>query len=300
VGASFVTQAPLSPETPPLDARAPAPPPSPSLRNLTLHLIDVGEGDAILVQFPNGKTMLVDGGGREWGDEVVAYLRSAGVEELDVVVASLPDADHIGGLPEVFRAFEVDLYLSNGGAGDPQPDADLRAAVQAEGSRVLTLRAGDGIEIDPSLRVSVLSPSDPPLTGTRNDRKANSLVLLLDYGDVEILLTGDAEEETEHFLMRNPIDILKVGNHGSKYASSEAFLEAFSPEVFLLSAANVDRNGHPHPETLQRIAFHTQDFDLVPKGVVFCTCWKKEIVVTTDGADYAVVEGGTWPCSWGG
>lgn len=270
----------------PTTTAAPAPTTAPpATGNLTFHVIDIGQGDSILVQFPNGKTMLVDGGDIGRGDEVVAYLRSAGVSKLDVVVATHTDADHIGGLPEVFRAFEVDLYVHNGMSHTTQAFADLQAAVQAEGSRLITASVGEQLQIDPSVIVLVRAPPDPLITGSRSDRNANSVVLLLDYSDVEILLTGDPEEETERFLERQPvdIDILKVGHHGSKYASSDAFLSAFSPELGLISAGDTNRYDHPHAEALQRLAAHGV--------VVYCTCWGKEIIVTTDGVNYAVVRG---------
>lgn len=254
-----------------------------SAGNLTVHFIDVGQGDSILVQLPNGKEVLIDGGDRGWGDDVVEYLRSQGVEDLEMVVSTSPDADHLGGLLYVLQNFRVKEVVESGQSHTTKTYRDYRAVLARLGLPVRTVKSGDRIDLDPGVSIMVLSPPSPLFTGTRSDTNANSVVLLLDYNSTQILLTGDAEAVTEDYLLRSPVDvdILKVAHHGSRYSSSWRFLSAFSPEVGMISAGCGNPYGHPHNETLDRLA--------TLRIQVYTTCTHGDIVVTTDGRDYVLM-----------
>lgn len=252
-------------------------------RNLTVHFIDVGQGDSILIQLPNGNEILVDGGVKGKGDEVVEYMRSHGIDDLEVVVSSSPDADHLGGLLYVLQNFDVKKVVESGQSHTTKTYADYLAVLKVRNLSVKALRVGDNLDIDPSVTISVLSPPDPLFKGTRSDTNSNSVVLLLDYNNTQILLTGDAEAVTEDFLLNNQrdIDVLKVAHHGSRYSTTWRFLTAFSPEVGVISVGCGNPYGHPHNETLERLTM---------LGVeIFTTCMDGDITVTTDGVDYAIV-----------
>ena len=227
--------------------------------------------------------MLVDGGDRGKGDDVVAYLRSRNVSNLTVVVATHQDADHIAGLVDVLQTYAVGQFIDNGVTHTMQTYQNLRLQIDQRNISHRIVRGGESIGIDPSVAVVILAPPTPLITGSRSDRNANSVVILLDYNNTEILLTGDPEEETEQFLVIKAvdIDILKVGHHGSRYASSDMFLDAFKPEVGIISVGANNRYGHPHQEALNRLAARNI--------TVYRTDLNGNIIATTDGISYATI-----------
>lgn len=218
---------------------------------MVVSFIDVGQGDATLVQ-SGGQSYLVDGGDPEAGPEVVDLLRSRGVEALDGMVASHPDADHIGGLPDVLDAFEVStVYASGDTKGTTTSNAFLRA-VQEDGARVFEARAG--MQMDRGgTEVAVVAPPPGELF---SDSNKNSVSLLLTSGEARVLLTGDAENQAEEYMSTGiytgPVTILKVGHHGSNSSTTPLFLSRFRPEVAVISVGD-NSYGHPTSQTLRRL-----------------------------------------------
>ncbi|MFC1994224.1 MBL fold metallo-hydrolase [Chloroflexota bacterium] len=252
------TSTPLSTATP--TAAVPTPTstviPTPTMTSaptngeFKVHFIDVGQGDSILVDL--GETeILIDGGGRSPG--VVQYLRNYVDGSLDLMVATHPHADHIGGLIGVLDAFEVDEIWHNGDFSTSQTYADFMGAIQVEGAQVHIARRGDKV-INGKLTFTVVHPFD--LQGTTNN---NSIVLRFSYGEIDFLFTGDAEVEAEgdmlvqSVIQMPDVEVLKVGHHGSRTASSPAFLAAIQPEVPIIAiymAGTGNQYGHPHEETI--------------------------------------------------
>ncbi len=218
-------------------------------QGFTIYFIDVGQGDATLIVASTGESLLVDGGRSQ--TLIRDRLRAMGVTDLDAVAMTHPDADHIGGLIEVLEIFPVERIYLNGGDSISRMFSDFMRLVRAEGAEVDTVRRGDAIPLG-SLSLKVLHPGS--LTGDSNE---DSMVLLLDCGEVEVLLTGDAEVPSERDMLRagvlSDIDVLKVGHHGSRTSTSEDFLDAVRPEVGIISAARQSPYGHPHPEVLARL-----------------------------------------------
>lgn len=214
---------------------------------------------------------------------MVAYLRSKNVSNLSVVVATHPDADHITGLIDVLQNLSVGLFIDNGMAHTSQTYQDLRSLIILKNISRAIVRGGDSLDMDASVNVTILAPPQPLITGSRSDTNANTIVILLDYNNTEILLTGDPEEETEQWLVTRvvDIDILKIGHHGSRYASSDMFLNAFKPEIGIISAGAGNRYGHPHNETLERLARHNV--------TIYRTDFNGSIVATTDGVGYTII-----------
>jgi DNA internalization-related competence protein ComEC/Rec2 len=262
------------------------PAPGPALHVTAL---DIGQGDSILVVSPSGKTMLVDGGNSaKDGEEVILpYLRDHGYERLDWLVLTHPDADHVGGLPTVLRGIPVGTVLATGQTHTTQVYAEFLEEVQRardqQGTAVVRASAGLEVPFDPDVRLEVLGPS--PEAIEEDDLNNASIVLRLTYGEISVLLTGDAEGPEEEWMIEQGADlsaqILKVSHHGSRSGTTDAFLDRVGPEVALISCSADNQYGHPHEEVLQRLSLHGVD--------VYRTDWHGTIEVTIDGVGYEVV-----------
>lgn len=245
---------------------------------LEAHFIDVGQGDAILIQY-NGKNMLIDAGDRGYGSTVVSYLRQQGVSRLDYVVATHPHADHIGGMTDVLDAFPVGRFIYSGNPHTSKTYENMLIAIDEKNIPFTAAERGETIDFDPAVSIQILNPG-PQLTGDLNE---DSVVLKLEYGQVAFLLVGDAGISTENIIMtRYDLDseILKVGHHGSRYSSGASFLAAVSPEVSIIMVGEGNRYGHPTDEVLDRLqAIGSQ---------VYRTDRHGTIVIATDGVSYTV------------
>lgn len=216
-----------------------------------LHFIDVGQGDAVLIEGTGGQTVLYDGGR---GDAALDYLTAIGLETLDLVIASHPDADHIGGLDKIVAKYKPRFYLDNTMAATTQTYEDLLSAVAEAGTQVL----------DPSRRSIDLGAAKlliiPPPLDESFDRNDNSVGVMLDFGDFEAALTGDAEDkEFQWWLSHTPtylqqVEVYKSSHHGSKNGDSEASITTFLPELVVISVGASNPYGHPTQEALDLYA----------------------------------------------
>jgi competence protein ComEC len=268
-------------------------PPPASGGELTVRVLDVGpmDGDAILITSPAGKTVLVDAGDTTKGKAVVEALKRNNVQQLDYFIATHPHPDHIGGSAEVFKAVKVLNVIDNGqppsisgsllppvvkksvqsvakkpvAKGPPSLTKfydDYKAAVTSSNAHYETAKAGTKYDLGGGALLTVLAPSEPFFTKEQmksggNEPNANSVVVRLDYGKFSMLLAGDAEEQTEHRLLTKDLNleasVLKVGHHGSKYASSADFLKRVKPEIAIVSCGAWNRYGHPAQAVLDRL-----------------------------------------------
>lgn len=290
------------------------PPPASGKEPLRVHVLDVGQGDSILIISPEGKTVLVDAGDEKNGKKVVEALKAQGVQQLDYFIATHTHPDHIGGAAEVFRAFKVGTVLHNdypppeaiakdeaatasGKSGDkkqgrkqaatPPKNAGrqgkvlelptvkayngFKAAVEQAGTKFEKAEPDRTIDdLGGGMRLTILAPIPPLFTKEKiaasrkgNESNANSIVVRLDYGDFSMLLTGDAEEQTEERLVQKEANlaatILKVAHHGSRYATTENFLKrvfrADDPQskAAIISMSEFNRYGHPNQDVLNRL-----------------------------------------------
>lgn len=250
---------------------------------LHVHFLDVGQGDSVLIVTPEGTQVLVDGGPDAIGAARTVANKAGFLDrDLDMVVLTHPDEDHLRGLLEVVERYSVDMVLEgDSGSEDPLYQEWLRVLDREKTPRVTAFR-GQTILLDGSTWMQVLNPSPRPIVGTSSDANNNALVLRLVYGEIEFMLTADIEAEAERLLLRAGVplrsDVLKVAHHGSATSTTPRFLSAVSPAVEVISAGPDNRFGHPRPEVISRL-----DASL-GSGRTYSTAERGDIELITDGS----------------
>lgn len=247
---------------------------------LAAYFFDVGQGDSQLILFGN-RTILIDAGEVDMGDRVVADLERLGVTRIDLLVATHPHSDHIGGMQKVLDAFPVGQVLDSGVPSSSSIYEKFLTEIDKKEIPYLVAKQGQTIDLDPALRILVLSPPEKRLN---DDPNQNSVVLRVSYGTVNLLYTGDLGGETEAALVRTgyPTDaqVLKVGHHGSTFSTTSAFLSRVHPGIAIISVAGDNPYGHPHDQTLDRLAS--------AMATVYRTDRDGTILVRSDGTTYSV------------
>lgn len=226
---------------------------------LNAYFINVGQGDAIYLEFPNGTNALIDGGPS--GEPVYQFLKEKGVTKLDRVVLTHPHSDHYRGLKKVFNSFDVKNYYDTRAENvDAQGDNNLRDLAKAKpGCKTLYPEPGSELKWDSKVTVKVMSSCTEAVQMHNNDETNNcSLVLRVYYNGHGILLMGDAESTIETALMRIyrsglNSTYIKVGHHGARTSTSASFLARVQPKVAIISVGKDNVYGHPHKETLDRL-----------------------------------------------
>lgn len=249
--------------------------------DLRAYFLDVGQGDSSVI-LVRDKVILIDAGEIDQGDRVVSDLEKLGIKKIDLLVATHPHSDHIGGMQKVLAAFPVRKVLDSGIPSTSSLYEHFLETVDKKNIPYVIAEQGQTIDLDPSLRILVLSP---PKGRIGDDINTNSIVLRISYGTVNLLFTGDATTDAEPAMMKAgyPLDadILKVSHHGSSDAGSAAFLNRVDPEVAVISLGRDNEYGHPHRETLERLN--------AAGPRVLRTDLDGTVLVTSDGATYSVV-----------
>jgi len=238
-------------------------------RVLSVVMVDVGQGDCIFLRTPCGHTILMDGGGTAGGEDedtdvgmrtVEPFLRSQGVNRLDLVVLSHPHNDHLQGLVCVVRDWPVNMVLE---PGIPYPSlaySQFLREIRANHIQYRQSVRGEVLDFGDGVRAQVLNPPPMKLANTGDDTNNNAIVLRFTYGKEALLLMGDAGDAAEAEILNTGAmvrsDVLKVGHHGSSTASGDAWLDAVSPSVGMISVGKNNIFGHPSPKTLQRLLEH--------------------------------------------
>ncbi len=267
----------------------PTPTPFETKGRLQIVALDVGQGDGFLIISPGGKTVLVDAGNARAGDDVVAALQRRNLRTIDLAVATHPHADHIAGLRRVIGKLTVKQLLDSGQSLASAEYEKLLRAVKER--KVAYIKAGKGqtFDLDSGVRLEAFNPrgNGQWITNVREGgsvENANSVVLRLSYGNFTMLFTGDAEAETEAELVKAKLpvraQVLKVGHHGSRHATSERFLNAVNPEAAIISCGADNRYGHPSQPTLDRLKSSNVQ--------VHRTDLSGEITIVSDGNTFQV------------
>lgn len=247
---------------------------------LTVAFLDVGQGDAIFIQTPNGHQMLIDGGRDEMVLNKLQAIMPRGDMSIDVVLATHPDADHIGGLPAVLERYQVAEIIDNGKGGkDTRILDEFNTDITLERAHYIHAVHGMRMVLDGEHGVyfDVLYPTASSTSPYTNDM---SIVGRLVYGQHEFMLTGDSPIAVEQKLVEwcskcLKSDVLKAGHHGSRTSTGQAFLDAVDPQYVVISSGKDNSYGHPHKEVIDR---------LVQKGVsIQKTTESGSVVFQSDG-----------------
>ncbi|MGG3278773.1 ComEC/Rec2 family competence protein [Paenibacillus solani] len=220
--------------------------------SLQVFYLDVGQGDSTLIRTPKGQHILIDGGDNHKGDVVVGYLKQLGVKSLDAIIATHPDADHIGGLDTVIDAIPVKSVYAPRVSHTTNTYKDFLLAVKNSGLKIKTAKAGLILPLD-----GITAEFVAPVAEYGKDLNAWSAVLRVQHGNTSFLFTGDAESKSEADMLKNPkllkADVLKVGHHGSDTSTSQKFLDAVNPKYAVISAGKDNKYGHPKAAIINRL-----------------------------------------------
>ena len=255
---------------------------SESISHLEIHFLDVGQGDSTLMITPSNYVILVDGGNNGKGHAVAKYVKSLGIDEIDLMIATHPDADHIGGLDEIIAVMPVHHVLDNG-QQHPDNTKTYRDHLNAIESIDRTIISEDTLwVVNDETEIEIIVPYDDG-DGFRRDLNANSVLVKISHGGTSVLLTGDCEKVCEKRILTGDIDdsigddikvdVLKVGHHGSDTSTSEEFLTATNPELAIISSGK-NQWGLPKESVLERLSDNLSD--------IYRTDENGTIVVTID------------------
>ncbi|CAN5619884.1 hypothetical protein BH23CHL2_BH23CHL2_09550 [soil metagenome] len=261
---------------------------APRDETLIVSVLDVDQGQAVLIVAPDGGAALIDAGRSRTRvrEEIVPYARSLGVESLEYLILSHPDQDHVGGMPEVLEMFAVGNWVDPGIPTTNQTYEQTIEMILDRDIPAVLARQGEQLELGGGVRISLLWPqSEFIMSSGEPDSNENSVVVLISYGNIDILVPGDLEETGERALVEQmggdlESEILVVGHHGSNTSSTAGFLDAVNASVAVISAGEGNPYGHPHDEVLQRLRFRDVD--------IYRTDLDGTIEIRTDGAAYSI------------
>jgi len=263
---------------------------------LEVHFLDVGQGDAIYIRTPEGKNFLVDTGPRSASKKIIPYLHYLKVEKLDGIVITHSHMDHIGALLKILQGFPVSKFYYPGYFHTSSNNKKVAAFLEQSKTEVHVLKRGDTLEFEKGVTAAVLHPPKEGWEPYDDDLNNLSVVLRLTYGDVDFLLTGDAESKSEKEILKSKMvlksEFLKIGHHGSITATSEEFLDSVLPLYAVISAGVNNKFGHPHANVLKAL----RDRDVT----ILRTDESGTFGVYTDGKRIMIkIKGKDWvPVSW--
>ena len=242
---------------------------------LKVHFLDVGQGDSIFIELPNGETMLIDAGEKRYADVVSDYLTELAITKIDYVVGTHPHTDHIGGLADIIASFKTgDIYLPKVGSNTKTYE-NLLTTIKEQNQVIHVAEKGKKILDEKGLQVYFLGP-DQKYKNLNN----NSAIVKIVYGDTSFLFMGDAETMVEAKLEDVKADVIKVGHHGSDSSSSDDFVTQVKPQYAVISVGANNQYNHPSSETIKKY----EDIG----ATVYRTDQNGNIIISSDGKNLEV------------
>ena len=254
-------------------------------RILKVIFFDVGQGDAILVLFPHGGNMLIDGGERGKGERVILpYLKKKGIRKIDTVVLTHAHSDHVGGLTAILETLPVGLVVESGFPHTTDIYMEFLELIHKKNIPYKMVRSGQELTGFSDVRIEFLNPPHPYLRGGGSDINNNSVVIRLSYGEVQFLFCADIEKTAEKEMLgygnKLRSQVIKVPHHGSKTSSSLEFIKEVSPETAIISVGRRNRFGHPHSVIVEKYE---------KLGIkIYRTDMHGAITISTDGKGYKI------------
>ncbi|WP_378956121.1 ComEC/Rec2 family competence protein [Pelosinus sp. sgz500959] len=251
---------------------------------LTVKVLDIGQGDAILIRVA-GQTVLVDTGDIDTRDKMVAYIKKEGITTIDKVIITHPHADHLGGMIGILENFKVRQIYDSGQTGTTALYRQYLSLVNKKNIPFTVVTAGTEIVISNDIKMKFFAPEKPYLTASELNN--NSVVAKLIYNKFSMLLTGDAEKESEGRMLKTyagelKSTVLKSGHHGSNTSSTSEFLKAVGAEAVIISLGANNDYHHPHPSTLKKYE--------QAKLKVYRTDQDGTVSITSDGSTYQITK----------
>ena len=220
--------------------------------DLIIHYIDVGQGDSILIQI-HGKNMLIDAGTPESINDLVNYLKKQKIDKFDYVIETHPHEDHIGGMSEIVDKFEIGKFYAPKVTTTTKSFDNMINSLKKKSLKILIARAGLTLDLGSDVKCQILAPNSDAYTNLNN----YSTVIKIDFGNTKFLFDGDAEKLSEDEMINKgydlSCDVLKLGHHGSRTATSNEFLKKTHPKIAIISCGLNNDYGHPHKPTLAKL-----------------------------------------------
>jgi len=249
---------------------------------LAVHFFDVGQGKAVFIEEPGGNQILIDGGPDNSVLQKLSQAMPFYDRSIDLLILTHPDSDHLNGLVEVLKRYEVGRIIETGILDKSAEYDEWNKLIKEKNIAVTYAVGGQKIKIGDGFMLEILYPNRNLAGQTVNNTNNTSIVSRLDYGKNSFLFTGDEEGAEEAYLVglgeNIDVDILDVAHHGSKNSTSEEFVAAVSPEVAVIQAGRKNRYGHPAQETLNRLK----------NAKIFRTDLCGDINIFSDGQNYNI------------
>ena len=247
---------------------------------LTVHFIDVGQGDCILME-SGGEFVLIDSGERDYSDRVTDYIKEQGANKLSYVIATHPHSDHVGGMRSILNSIGADNFITKESDSDTYAWTKLLKTVEEKGIQYFDAEVGDSYTFGEA-EFTIMGP----ISDSYEEYNSASVVTKVTCGDISFLLTGDSDNVSNNEMMdageNLRADVLKLGHHGSNDATSSRFLQAVDPMFAVISCGKNNDYGHPHKETMDRLSLiGCQTFRTDTQGTIVAETDGTKLRITT-------------------
>lgn len=244
---------------------------------LTVHYLDVGQGDSIFIELPNDQVMLIDASEKDMSSRISNYIRKKGYSKLDYLIATHPHSDHIGGMKDIVNNFDLKSIYMPKAVTTTKTYENLLKSISDKGMKIKSAKSGMKIIAEKDLLVEILAPNSETYESLNN----YSVVLKVTYKNRSFIFMGDAERLSEEEITSSPAaDVIKIGHHGSSSSTSAAFLKKVNPSMAIISVGQDNSYNHPHTSVINRLEKSNIK--------VYRTDLNGNIVLTTDGNEIKV------------